>query len=204
MRILHSRSWRCGALAAACALAPLTDVAAGDHAEAPAVENDKAADIADIYAWHTDAGSLVMALTFGGYALAGDPPTYDPDVLYGFHIDTNADNTADLNVWARFGEDAAGNWGIQVVDVPGATGPIEGEVDTVIEAEGIKVFAGLRDDPFFFDKEGYLMTLSTGTVSFDSSRDFALLQNATAIVVEVPLANVASGPFSVWATTGRK
>ena len=190
-------------LAVSATLVPGHDATAGDHQEAPAVTDDLAADIADLYAWHVD-GNLVLVLTWGGYALAGDPAVYDADVLYTFHIDTDADNAPDAEIHARFGQDGAGNWGVQVADVPGASGPIEGAVEEVHEQDGVKVFAGLRDDPFFFDKEGYTNTLSTGTVAFDSTRDFALLQNATTLVLELPLSNVADGAFAVWATTGRR
>lgn len=181
------------------------DVSAGDHAEAPALENDLAADIADLYAWHTDGGNLVIALTWAGYGLVGDPATYDADVLYTIHIDTNADNTADTEIHARFGQAADGSWGVQVQGIPGADGAVEGAVETELTAGDAKVWAGLRDDPFFFDKEGYIETLTTGTVAFDSTRDFALNQNATALVMEFPLSALgASGSFAVWSSTGRK
>lgn len=184
-----------------------TDVVAGDHHEAPGAEADPAADIADLYAWHA-GGNLIIGLTWGGYALRGDPATYDPDVLYGLHIDTDGDNTADHDIYARFGQDADGNWGVQVENLPGTTAPVSGAVETNLAGEGnTQVFAGLRDDPFFFDSEGFKMTLSSKTLSFDSTRDFALFQNATTLVVEVPLTGLANGgsaAFKVWATTARK
>lgn len=193
-----------GLIALCCALGSSADVSAGDHAEAPALTNDLAGDIGDIYAWHTDGGNLVLALTWAGYGLRTDPAVYDADVLYSIHIDTNADNEPDTSIHARFGTNDAGDWGVQFVDLPGTTEPLEGPVETLLEADGIQAWAGLRDDPFFFDKEGYNDTLSTGTLSFDGTRDFAVLQNATALVVELPLTSIGDGAFSVWATTGRR
>lgn len=177
---------------------------AGDHVEAPALLMDLAADIGDIYAWHTDDGNLVLALTWAGYGLRMDPAVYDADVLYSFHFDTNADNEADMSIHARFGTNDAGEWGVQIFDLPGASEPLEGPVETMLEADGVKAWAGLRDDPFFFDKEGYNNTLESGTLSFDAGRDFAVLQNTTAMVVELPLSSISDGAFSVWATTGRR
>ncbi|MCA9729372.1 MAG: DUF4331 family protein, partial [Candidatus Eisenbacteria bacterium] len=68
------------------------------------------------------------------------------------------------------------------------------------------VFAGWRDDPFFFDLAGYQMTLQTGDLSFDSTRDSFAGLNVTAIVVEMDLsAALGSGSkINLWATTGRK
>ena len=87
---------------------------AADHAEAPTAAADAAADLADIYAWHTDDRTLVVGITFAGLGLAGDPAMYDEDVLYGVHIDNDGDNLPDYDVWARFGQDELGEWGLQV------------------------------------------------------------------------------------------
>lgn len=178
-------------------------VSAGDHVEAPGVVDDRAGDIADLYAWHTDDGNLIVVLTWAGYGLAAEPATYDPEVLYSIHIDTDGDNASDIAVRTRFGANTAGAWGLQVTNAPGAAGPIEGPVETVLESGPVKVWAGLRDDPFFFDKEGFVTTLMTGTVSFDPERDFARFLNCTTLVLALPLEAVGEEKFQIWATTGR-
>ena len=94
-------------------------VFAADHAEAPGTQADSAADISDFYAWHTADDKVVAVIDFAGLAAAGDPATYDADVLYGIHIDNDGDNEPDLDVWVRFGQNGAGEWGVQVVDLPG-------------------------------------------------------------------------------------
>ncbi|MEE2828949.1 MAG: DUF4331 family protein [Myxococcota bacterium] len=193
--------------AAALGLALLTglNAQAADHAEAPASAADPAADIADLYAWHTDSGTLVTSLTFAGLGAPGDAAVYDEDVLYGIHIDNDGDNESDIDIWARFGQDSQGNWGVQVSGLPGAGAPVSSAVETVTSVAGGSLFAGLRDDPFFFDLAGFNETVSTGDVSFDSTRDSLAGTNVTAIVLEMDLGAVVvdGNNLRLWATSGR-
>lgn len=192
-------------------------VKAADHLDPPdrtgstATTADAAADIADIYAWHTEGGNLVLALTFAGPMApsADQEGTYDRDVLYTLHLDTDANFTnADTNpITVRFGlkEDRSG-WQVQVTGVPGSETAITGDVEETITSGDIKVFAGLREDPFFFDLQGFQETVMTGDVAFDSTRDFFAGKNGTAFVVEFPIADLGEetpGLISVWASTAR-
>ncbi len=194
----------------AAALLLLTNdgVQAADHAEAPGTVADHAADLADFYLWHNDEGKLVAVMTFAGKEEAGVAPTFDIDVLYGFHIDNNADNMADIDIWCRFGTNTAmDEWGVQCLNVPGSTGPIEGPVESNIDdGDGNMVYAGSREDPFFFDLDGYQATLMTGTVMFDSANDTFAGLNVTAIVIEMDAAAAAADgtTLQAWITTGRK
>ncbi|HRI08431.1 MAG TPA: DUF4331 family protein [Nannocystaceae bacterium] len=196
------------AAAAATALTSLMVgiVTAADHVDAPATTADAAADITDVYAWHTDQGTLVAVIDFAGLLEVGQPAVYDGKVVYGLHVDNDGDNVADQDVWVRFGENGAGEWGVQVSGLPGNATPVVGPVEQVIDAGlGQKVFAGLRDDPFFFDLQGYKETLMTGTLSFDSTRDSFAKLNVSAIVLEISLDGIAGGSqeLQVWATTRR-
>jgi hypothetical protein len=176
---------------------------AADHAEAPAAAADPAADIGDVYAWHTDS-SLMMVVTFAPFGTAEDEATYDPDVLYGFHIDTNDDNGSDRDVWVRFGQNEDGAWGVQAVGMtPDDTELVGPVAETVTHESGARIYAGYNDDPFFFDLTGYTETLATGDLSFDSTRDSLAGLNITAIVAEIPLETVGASSFQIWATTSR-
>jgi hypothetical protein len=81
------------------------------------------------------------------------------------------------------------------------------------------VFAGLREDPFFFDVEQFFKiraavagaagpSLTAGTLpggfrTSDQAQDFAQGYNVNAIVVRVPIANLQSSgetAFDVWET----
>ena len=189
---------------------------AADHAEAPGTQADAAADIADLYAWHTENDTIVYVLTYAGLTPSiadGGMATYDADVLYGIH---NAfpnedgefeDLESDADALIRFGQNGAGDWGMQVtfrmagfpdVTVSGAVGePISEEIATGVS---ITAWAGLVDDPFFFDLQGYTDTLATGALAFDPTRDSLAGTNVSAIVIEAP----ALSPLTqVWATTAR-
>lgn len=179
-------------------------VIAADHHEADTASTDDAsANLGDVYAFHSDT-RLTLIMTFDGYKLRAEQPSYDPDILYTFHIDTNADHTPDVEIHTRFGQNSAGEWGMQVMGVPGLDEPLVGPVGEVISEAGVQAYAGLRDDPFFFDLEGYDDTLETGTVAFDPARDFVLLKNTMAIAIEFDHAALGVTTIAVWATTGRK
>lgn len=203
----------------------LVSAAAGaaDHAESPAADADRAADIADIFVFRApDAeGRIVAALTFGGRPAPRariDVEYCDRDVLYAVHIDRDADDLSDIDILLRYGRDADGQCGLRLQNVPGAGAvAFEGPTETVFTSpSGLRAFSGLRDDPFFFDPQGLgqtLMTFSgdpdqpTGELRFLASRDGFGGRNITAAVFEMDEAALrqgATGPrLRFWATTSR-
>ena len=196
----------CVGLLSALALSPT--VQAADHTDPPAVSVNPAADIADFYAYHRGTGAnqtLVTVLTFAGLQapMAGQTGTYDPNVLYAIHIDNDGDNKPNTTIYARFGKNRNDQWGLQVINLPGEAGPLVGEVEKTIDGTNSKAFAGLRDDPFFFDLQGFQTTLMTGTLSFDGTRDSFKGTNVTALVLEMPMSAAlgAGTSLQVWATT---
>ncbi len=196
---------------AAVLFAPGVGIIAADHLDPPARTDpsvdstpDRAADIADIYAWHTNT-SVVFVMTFAGPQATDRPATYDPNVLYSINVSNRAPRTTtDIPIQFRFGTAANNQFGIQVTGLPGVTGAIEGAVETNLEKDGVKVRAGLFDDPFFFDLQGFRDTRSTGTLSFNAQRDFFARQNLTAVVVEIPRDRIDTGNLvDVWGSTAR-
>ena len=147
-----------------------------------------------------------MVLGFAPLNPAGGSATYDADVLYTVHFDNNADNAADHSVHVRFGQNTAGEWGVQLEGLPGVTGAVSGPVETTLTAGTGQAWAGLADDPFFFDFQGFEDTLATGMISFDADRDSFEGTNVTALVVEMDLAEALDGEttLSMWATARRK
>lgn len=192
-------------LAVAAAIPLLsTIVSAADHLDAPKSKANLPADITDIYAWHTDDGKIVAVVNVAGFTEAGQPPQLDAKILYGIHIDQDGDGVADLDTWVRFGQNEAGDWGVQVTGLPGGEAVVSGPIETTIDAGlGLRVYAGLRDDPFFFDLDGFQKTLMTGNLSFDKMNDTFAKTNVTSIVVEMSTDAVvgAGNTFQLWAST---
>lgn len=203
------RPWaaRSGAIALAALLSPLASAPtqASDHADSTTTRDDPAADLTDLYAWH--AGSkLVVAFGFAGLSEAGLPAHLDAGVLYTVHIDNDGDDAPDHEVYVRFGQNGRGDWGVRVENLPGVADPVVGPIDTTIDAGlDLRVFAGLRDDAFFFDLDGLRQTQQSGELMFDDTRDLFDGTNITAVVLEMSIDAVAGGSDTVtlWASTGR-
>lgn len=183
------------------------DAHAADHFEAPTAASDAAADITDFYAWHDGGSRMIAAIAFAGLDVSGSEGTYDEGVLYGIHIDTNGDGVAERTIWTRFGQSDDGEWGVKFEGIPGADPEVIGRVNTVIEAGGgLRAFAGVRDDPFFFDAEGLEDTLASGSLSFEPERDTYAGSNVTMIIVQIDEDSATDGALTVnmWATTARR
>jgi hypothetical protein len=194
------------ALGLAVAMVPLADdaVNAADHRDAPNTKTFVAADITDVYAWHTDDQKIVAVLNFAGFTESGMPAVFDSTILYGLHIDNTGDYVADQDVWIRFGQNGVGDWGVQISGLPGGEPVVVGPVETILDAgSGLRAWAGLRDDPFFFDFEGFTETITTSALAFDSTRDSFAMTNVSSIVVE--MATAAAAPddpvLHLWAST---
>ncbi|WP_187276648.1 DUF4331 family protein [Parahaliea maris] len=194
---------------------------AADHTESPAATADRPADIGDIYFFDpgdTD-GRLVAMITYGGGSDTSDQMDAgfycDRDVLYSFYIDRddNGDGAGsvepDVRIDIRMAEQADGSCTVQLENVPGAGDSFSGTVadsNRIFQsASGLNAFVGSTDDPFFFDSQGFNETLSTGTVSFDSTRDTFGGRNLSAIAFEIDTAALSSSQtvFKAWATTAR-
>lgn len=216
-------------------LAVSVAVMSADHAESPGADADPAADLADIFIFpspETPATKMVGAITFGGRPAPRsriDGSFYcDRNVLYTLNIDrANAagtfDNIPDIQVFVRFARNGLGSCGVQLENVPGAGGTFSGSVGGVFSSStGMRVFAGLRNDPFFFDGEGYAALVASFAAAGQSGdvvgafglgarprRDSFANRNVSAVVFEMdlnvisPLVGGVRAPIRVWGVTGR-
>ena len=182
-----------------------------DHLDPPGrtdigANSDVAADIADVFIWNTST-RVVVAVTGAGPKDAGNAPVFDRNVLERIHLSNDGNPTTDeFVIDIRYGRDAANNWGVQFIGVPGASGPMVGPVQTTItDASGAKATAGLFDDPFFFDLIGFRETRATGNLAIRNDRNFFATKNDTSVVVDFPRAAIENGanPITVWAETRR-
>jgi hypothetical protein len=159
---------------------------ASDHLDTPTVIADPAADIADLYAWtSTDGRRLILAMTLVAHG-------FSDRLQYVFHVGSGS----------RFGETTATTAIICRFDAPHVVECWAGEADYVhgdpsrpAGLEGRKrrfrVFAGLRDDPFFNNVKGTRAALNVaatalqrgasvdgaGYPAFDDSTSRAILEH---------------------------
>ncbi|WP_225206927.1 hypothetical protein [Novosphingobium huizhouense] len=202
----------CGALAA-IAFVPTESATSADHLDPPTRTDggfdttpDVPADIADVFAWHSD-GTVKIAMTFAGPVRKSEPLHYDRDVLYKIHISTKKPGTTDeFTIRARFGKGAGDkDWGVRFEGVPGVAGAIEGPAETTLQKDGVKARAGLFDEPFFFDLIGFRETRQLGQIRIRNNRNFFDEQNDMALVFEIPDANFGAdvSQLELWGQTLR-
>ena len=202
---------------------------AADHLDPPARTDpmnsgaDRNADIADVFAWHRgDAATrtLVVIMSFAGpnAPMAGQRMPCDRDVLYGIHIDNTNDGNADVNMYARMAQDDQMNCYVQWTGVPGTSGSVVTPAELTRTFNGTKLYAGLRDDAFFFDLQGFRETLMVAGdpatpagvggmagIRMTNDRNFFAGKNTSALAVEMPIAGALGMGTSirVWGTTAR-
>jgi hypothetical protein len=132
-------------------------VLAADHGDAP-VAADPAADLTDLYAFMTGAARVNLILTVTPDA--GNGAWFSDAVTYAFHVNS-MDEYGDANPTETV---------IRCV-FPDATniecwagndyvfGDASGESGIISDNAGMRVFAGLRDDPFFLEYVGFTATV---------------------------------------------
>jgi hypothetical protein len=195
---------------------------AADHIDAPATMSGDAGDITDVYAFQgQNTNNLVFAVNTQGLLSpnATGAATFKENVMVEINIDNTGDNVEDLVIQAIkrgdkmyfFGPVAPGTTGTSsTVKTAAASGSVAistyGATALTAEQNGMKFFAGPRDDPFFFDL-GQFKAILGGTASgFNNpGTDTFAGTNVMAIVVEVPKAMLgSSSTVNVWAETKKK
>ncbi len=146
----------------------LREAHAADHAEAPAVAHDAGADIADVYTFldPNDANNVVLIMTFHGFVAPQENVNlgfFPPEVLYRFELETSGDAKPDEFIDVQFAPRTSTATGqLATIKFPAkqtftafstrasladsAPAPV-----LTTNGNGIVFFAGLTDDPFFFD-----------------------------------------------------
>ncbi|WP_299210073.1 DUF4331 family protein [uncultured Dokdonia sp.] len=174
---------------------------AADHLDAPDVAGTTA-DITDFYAFEgATADNTVFVANVQGLLPPGSSAQFDENVLVEINIDTNGDLVEDLIIQAIPRDGVMYFFGPYAPTATGLNSTIDantsltGQVDisaggtaTTATANGISYFAGLREDPFFFDFNQFNAVIGgmapngfnvPGNDDFDGT-------NVLSIVVEVP------------------
>ncbi len=213
-------------IAAIAVIASVTGgiIYAADHIDTPAVTG-QTTDITDLYVFRAaDPNSLVFVANTQGLLspTATGSAKFDENTLIEFNIDKNGDNIEDLVIQCKY--DAASNtmqvYGPVAPTAPGTQSKLEGAVTasvavtpygatapvTSTSASGIKLFAGPRDDPFFFDLNRYKAILAgTATGFTNPGVDAFAGTNVMSIAIELPKTLIgATGNINVWLETKKK
>lgn len=202
---------------------------AADHIDAPAVTGPGSTspgnDITDIYAFQSPADNtkMVFALNTQGLLSPGASAmaTFPSGVMYEINIDNTGDNVEDLVIQCLvqngkmrvYGPVAPGTTG--TTSMVKTNGPVTEVAVTAYAAaaptvatnsNGIKVFAGPRDDPFFFDLVRFKEILAgTQTAFRNPGVDSFAGTNVMSIVVEVPKTLLGTAAtINVWGETKTK
>lgn len=139
-----------GALIAAVWLLGQSPAAeASDHLDTPTVIADPAADIADMFAWTSpDGRRLNLVMTIVGHQ-------FSDRIAYAFHVDSGprlGATSATTEITCRF--DSVGTAECWVGDADYARGDASSPAGLQSRRGRFRVFAGLRDDPFFNNVKG--------------------------------------------------
>jgi hypothetical protein len=194
---------------------------AADHADAPAVTGN-ASDITDVYAFQgQDTNNMVFVINTQGLLTPGATAAaaFNENVLIELNIDTNGDNVEDLVIQAIkkndkmyfFGPVAPGMTGVtSTVKTNAVAGNVEiskyGSAPITSTSNGMKFFAGPRDDPFFFDLGQFKHILAGDATGFNNpGTDTFAGTNVLSTIIEVPKSLLgSSATINVWAETKKK
>jgi len=133
---------------------------AADHVDSPAAIAEPTADITDVYAWMThDAEMLNVIVNVAPFA--GDAAEFSTATQYAVHIGSSMaygeEATTHMLVCQFYTEHAIECW---LGDTYVAGNPSDPE-GIMSEDGNLRVYAGLRDDPFFFELNGFKATVET-------------------------------------------
>ncbi len=187
-----------------------------DHGDAPNASNDIAADINDVYAFldPNDNQQVVLILTLRGFIPAGENANFgqfDHRILSVFELETTGDANADAFIAVSFSPQtsraAPQTATVTAVLLPSGTtvtlftapttissaaATAPAQTVTTNAATGIRFFAGMTDDPFFFDIPGFgrfVASVLAGTPDASQltrGRDSFAGYNTMAIALSLP------------------
>jgi hypothetical protein len=188
------------------------------------------------------AGNLVLVMCSNPRSVARQQYFFSTNARYEFHLTQRMNSGAavtgadDVTLRFEFGAPDASNQqamtitairngstlstsaktgGGAILTTPISMGPAP--ITNLVDLGGasLRVFAGLREDPFFFDVEQYFKIRaswraafpgngSVGPRTLDTAVDFAKGYNVNALVASVPISFLANGTgastFDVWET----
>lgn len=150
-------------------------VSAADHIDGPRASADPSADITDVFAWMTpDASKVILVMDL--VRNADVTSRFSDSVQYVFHTTSSASYGAaksdDVPVICQFDpQQRIECWAGDEAYVTGDAGSLTGITSTNGK---LRVYAGLRNDPFFFNLAGFretarIVTGAASSLTFDAA-----------------------------------
>ncbi len=200
-------------------LVPATKLDAADHGDAPLTAHDLGADLNDAYMFldPNDNSRVIMIMTVHGFIVPGENSNFgifDPALRYRFEIETTGDARPDKFIDVRFSPRIANAAGVPqaqtaTITLPNgrtftapstnssnSTDAAPTQVLTTDSQTNVIFFAGLTDDPFFFDIPAFARfngSIRAGAPNpgvFSRGRDTFAGYNTLSIAFSLPLAFV--------------
>src|SRR3984893_7061132 len=194
---------------------PNEPLRAADHGDAPLTAHDLGADLNDLYLFRdpNDNSRLIMIMTVHGFIVPGENSNFgifDPAIRYRFEFETSGGVRPDGDIDVRFSPRVAIGGVPQsqtaTVNLPNGrtfTAPSTNSSNTADVANtpvittdaqsGVMFFAGLTDDPFFFDIPAlcqFNASIRAGRPNpgvFSRGRDTFAGYNTMAIALSMPI-----------------
>ena len=178
-------------------------------------ENDPIADLQDLYAFvdphcaaqggtgcEADPIELILALTLNPNANGGDQ--FSADVVYHFNIENDTGQDSQINCAFSAG---------QIMSCKGTDGlaglAAQANVGQTGNSGDLRVYAGLRDNPTWFDLEAFEDFQTMGIAAYtDPGVDSLAGTNVLAIVVGIKITAIPGGDanhdvLKIWAVSER-
>lgn len=173
---------------------------AADHIDGPQAAADPAADITDAFAWMTpDASKVILVMDLTRNADIGS--RFSDSVQYVFHTTSSASfgaaPSATVDVICQFDpQQRVACWAGDEAFVTGDASSLSG----ITSRNGkLRVFTGLRNDPFFFNLAGFRetarqVTAAAGSLTFDAAGCPALSADTSRALVTQLQSAPGGGP----------
>src|SRR5712691_1627973 len=199
---------------------------AADHAESTSVAGDPGADIADVFAFldPNDNSKVVLALDVEGFVVPSkllNLSFFAPDVVYRFEIENTGDAVPDRKIDITFSPQTARNQpqtatiklpNGHVFTAPTTVQTLNASANAFVvtndPASGSSFFAGLTDDPFYFDIVGFnrfvasVLAGSPNPAALQRGRDSFAGYNIHMIALEVPAAMLRGSAGNIIGVNG--
>jgi len=238
---LRSRNRTFGAVALALSLfltlviGPAQEIGAADHGDAPGVAGDRSADINDVYTFldPNDNTKLVLIATFHGFIVPAESVNFgvfDHTMRYRFELEATGDATPDGTIDVTFSEKTTSGATPQIATFtstlfPTFTAPTTpanisptAPIPTITTdpGTGITAYAGISDDPFFFDIPAFNRFVASAqagqpdTTIFNRARDSFAGYDTLSVALSIPVSllrnrlNIANNTLGIALRSARR